>query len=516
MRCRGGTSPTLLAGERLLPPPAGSDRPRRAVSWRQHPMGLRPRCFQTRRLPLAARSQPPGRGRRARRRPKGVLPGPGASKAARPQGGQPGWAPAQGGGQTSQPVSRSPPGSPARTQPHLTAPAPGHPGLPQPPRCPLSAAAVSPTEHFSNGPWTCSPHSYQGRRSEPAGSARSAPLPGAGLAAGPPPAGPRRAAGLKARPALADITPAPPRAERGECAAAPMMPCGARGRSNPSWPFSVGREMAAPGVAVAPVLARAASSASPLLIAEALPALDRGDEMRTRQSSPPVSYPSVSVVFPGAVSRESCCRFACELLKHVLYQRHQLPLPYEQLAHFCWRAAQGGEVMKKPPSMDLASKKCQQVLVELEEMFQHLEIMFSLTVVPRVLILLGGNVMSPKELYELNFEGICEGSAEESLKTGSCVRKLFHSLFVADVFSELKALPVMGTVVMLQGHRDCGVDWFRPKLNYKVPTRGRKLTVNLSCDGDVNVNASAPQHVTSAWEDYVWFQAPVALKGFHE
>lgn len=53
-----------------------------------------------------------------------------------------------------------------------------------------------------------------------------------------------------------------------------------------------------------------------------------------------VACPSVSVVFPGAVSRESCCRFACEFLKHVLHQRHQLPLPYEQLAYFCRRAAQ--------------------------------------------------------------------------------------------------------------------------------------------------------------------------------
>ncbi|KFQ14442.1 MAD2L1-binding protein, partial [Leptosomus discolor] len=177
---------------------------------------------------------------------------------------------------------------------------------------------------------------------------------------------------------------------------------------------------------------------------------------------------------------------------------------------------QGGEVIKKPSSVDLASKKCQQVLMELEGVLQHLEVMFSLTLVPRVLILLGGNVMSPKELYELNLEGICEGSAEESLKTASCLRKFFHSLFVADVFSELKALPVTGTVVMLQGHRDCGVDWFRPKLNYKVPTRGRKLTVTLSCDGELGVTASPPPRTASPWEDYVWFQAPVTLRGFHE
>ncbi|KAM9563812.1 MAD2L1-binding protein [Guaruba guarouba] len=269
--------------------------------------------------------------------------------------------------------------------------------------------------------------------------------------------------------------------------------------------------MASVGAAASP-----GAPASSLLLPEAPQGLKHGGRMRPRRSELPVACPLVSVVFPGTVTRESCCLFACELLKHVMHQRYQLPLPYEQLAYFYRRAAKDGDVIKKQASMDLASKKCQQVLMQLEGVLQHLEVMFSLTLVPRVLILLGGNAMSPKELYELNLEGILEGSAEESLKTASCVRKLFHSLFVADVFSELQALPAMGTVVMLQGHRDCGVDWFRPKLNYKVPTRGRKLTVNLSCDGDINMSTSPAQHVTSDWEDYVWFQAPVTLKGFHE
>lgn len=154
--------------------------------------------------------------------------------------------------------------------------------------------------------------------------------------------------------------------------------------------------------------------------------------------------------------------------------------------------------------------------MELEGLFQNLEVMFSLTLVPRVLFLLGGNVMNPKELYELNLEEFCEGTAEESLQTAPCVRQLFHRLFVADVFSELKALPVTGTLVLVQGHRDCGVEWFRPKLNYQVPTRGRKLTVKLSCDGDLHHSASPPQHTAPVWEDYVWFQAPVTLKGFSE
>ncbi|KFO82862.1 MAD2L1-binding protein, partial [Cuculus canorus] len=161
-------------------------------------------------------------------------------------------------------------------------------------------------------------------------------------------------------------------------------------------------------------------------------------------------------------------------------------------------------------------QEMQQLLMELEELFQHMEVMFSLTWVPQALFLLGGKVLSPEELYGLNFETIYEGSAEKSLDTASCVRKLFHSLFVADVFSELKDLPVVGTVVVLQGHCPCGVDRFWPKLNYEVPTRGRKLTMNLWCDGGVHISPSPHQHMASTWEDYIWFQAPVTLKGFHE
>ncbi|XP_069464937.1 MAD2L1-binding protein [Ambystoma mexicanum] len=224
----------------------------------------------------------------------------------------------------------------------------------------------------------------------------------------------------------------------------------------------------------------------------------------------------VSVVFPGLVTREGCCIFTCELLKHILHQRQQLPLPYGQLANFYRKQQQGDVCQKKSRTKDVADlKKCQRVVAELEEILHNLEMLFTLTLVPRVLIMLGGSTMCPKELYEINMEGVLAGSAEQSLKTPSCLRKLFHSLFVADAFSEFKSSPLMGAVLMVQGHRNCGTDWFRPKLNFKVPNRGRKLLVNLSCSEELSDQAQSPQHITSD-EDYVWFQAPVTIKGFHD
>ncbi|XP_008123463.1 MAD2L1-binding protein [Anolis carolinensis] len=232
---------------------------------------------------------------------------------------------------------------------------------------------------------------------------------------------------------------------------------------------------------------------------------------------------AVSVAFPGSVTQEGCFRFTCEFLKHVLYQRQQLPLPYEQLAFFYRRQpprapgqANGDEeVVRKVHVKDQdCSQKCQQVLSDLEGVFKHLETMFTLTLVPCVLILLGGTSVSPKEFYEINLQGVSVRGAEDSLQTAACIRKLFHSLFLADVFSELQTGPTMGVTVMVQGHRNCGVDWFKPKLNYKVPTRGRKLTVNVSCSHHTSTGLSDYQEMNSAWDDYIWFQAPVTVKGF--
>lgn len=42
----------------------------------------------------------------------------------------------------------------------------------------------------------------------------------------------------------------------------------------------------------------------------------------------------VDVVFPGSVTQDGCCRFVCELLKCVLYQRQQLPMTYDQMVFF--------------------------------------------------------------------------------------------------------------------------------------------------------------------------------------
>ncbi|KAK5908274.1 hypothetical protein CgunFtcFv8_016348 [Champsocephalus gunnari] len=224
----------------------------------------------------------------------------------------------------------------------------------------------------------------------------------------------------------------------------------------------------------------------------------------------------VNVVFPGTVTQEGCCRFVSEILKCILYQRQQLPMTYDQLVYSQKKqqaSMQDEDMVARRPgqSADVSWRKCQQTLQELEEVLQQLEVLFSLSRVPRVLLLMGGSLTLPKELYEINMEALVLAGGDKSLQVSACLRQLFRTLFVADLLSDIKPVRLIPTTVLVLAHRDCGVGWFRPKLQFKVPTRVKNRIIALST---VPSTCKEPLAQGSDWEDYVWFQAPMTIKGF--
>ncbi|XP_023864475.1 MAD2L1-binding protein [Salvelinus sp. IW2-2015] len=230
----------------------------------------------------------------------------------------------------------------------------------------------------------------------------------------------------------------------------------------------------------------------------------------------------VEVVFPGLVTQEGCCRFVSEILKCILYQRQQLPMTYDQLVYSQKRqqaAMQNEEAVGWRPGQSTAEgldwRRCQRTLQDLEQVLQQLEVLFSLSLVPRVLLLLGGSLLLPKELYEVNMEDVILATGDRSLRVSSCLRQVFRTLFVADLLSDAKPVRLTATTVMVLAHRDCGVGWFRPKLDFKVPTRVKSQVISLSCDpSSVSGSGMSEGGGQTAWQDYVWFQAPLTIKGF--
>lgn len=178
-----------------------------------------------------------------------------------------------------------------------------------------------------------------------------------------------------------------------------------------------------------------------------------------------------------------------------------------------WFAFQDKDTVSRRPvqSADMDGRKCQQTLQQLEEVLQQLEVLFSLSRVPRVLLLMGSSLVLPKELYEINMEALVSAGGDQCLRVSSCLRQLFRTLFVADLLSDSRPVRLMPTTVLVLAHRDCGVGWFRPKLQFKVPARVKKQTIALSSDPNI---CNEPRAEGSDWQDYVWFQAPVTIKGF--
>lgn len=174
---------------------------------------------------------------------------------------------------------------------------------------------------------------------------------------------------------------------------------------------------------------------------------------------------------------------------------------------------QDKDIVSRRPAQaaDMEWRKCQQTLQDLEEVLQQLEVLFSLSRVPRVLLLMGGCLILPKELYEINMEALVVAGGDQCLRVSSCLRQLFRTLFVADLLSDSKPVRLMPTTVLALAHRDCGVGWFRPKLQFKVPTRVKNQIIALSTDPSI---CKEPRAEGSDWQDYVWFQAPMTIKGF--
>ena len=156
-------------------------------------------------------------------------------------------------------------------------------------------------------------------------------------------------------------------------------------------------------------------------------------------------------------------------------------------------------------------RKCQRMLQDLDEVLSHLEVLFSLTLVPRVLLVLGGSLVLPKQLYEINMEEVALSTGDGCLRASMCLRRLFRTLFVADILTDVRPVHLLTTTVMALGHRDCGVSGFRPKLDFKVPTRVKRQVIHLACEPYLS---GAAQSNSTEWGDYVWFQAPVTIKGF--
>uniref|UniRef100_UPI00358DE8C6 MAD2L1-binding protein n=1 Tax=Myxine glutinosa TaxID=7769 RepID=UPI00358DE8C6 len=225
----------------------------------------------------------------------------------------------------------------------------------------------------------------------------------------------------------------------------------------------------------------------------------------------------------GPVACGGPFRFACDVIKYVLYERGQLPRPYDQLVMFESRRRREIQdvdtVAEARPfgasHVTHGGRQAVQMLANMSDLFEHLETLFFISVVPRMLLLIGGGLMSPREVHELDMREMHVASNAE-LHPGHCSREIFREIFRQDLFGALPPGAPTTTAVMFLAQRDCDVEWFHPKLSFREPFRGMRHNIRLVSSPDAHGETTATNGAMIQLDggDFVWFQAPLLLKGF--
>jgi len=271
---------------------------------------------------------------------------------------------------------------------------------------------------------------------------------------------------------------------------------------------------------------------------------------------------SLDVEFTGIIQCENRAELLNELIKFILYQRNQIPMYFNQMKDFLKQQLKLDSSSHRTAQVKLVREE-QTLVHSLETLFQSVhDVMTSGETVKQVLIILGSNIVAPRESYLLTFPTeFYEGS---SLSRQSCISRLFQVLYEQDFLGSVKPLKACTTLhVLFLMPRDSQFQHFNivPKLSFRVPVIGSRFDVNIvyqpgsvtlgssrldlvgdelnisgikPLDDSLNAgcttssNAASCSTLTVAVEsavtststnsdsDLVWFQLPTCVHGFRE
>ncbi|XP_002741347.1 MAD2L1-binding protein-like [Saccoglossus kowalevskii] len=206
----------------------------------------------------------------------------------------------------------------------------------------------------------------------------------------------------------------------------------------------------------------------------------------------------------GHVPPHLQCRLVTETVKFLMYQREQIPMPYEHLKQQIALQEQ-----KERKRLSLETKKCLQTLSNIDELFKNLERVFEIAQVTRILILFGSTAVSPKEIYILNLNRLHHHDAVSRVNTKAGVQSLMRTLITNGPLSEVDTLVPTSTIVLLEAHRDSALSWFRPKVTYKLPIRGKRFEIHFSTCSEFNSKEGGHNEDSNL----IWYQSPCSIKG---
>ena len=231
-----------------------------------------------------------------------------------------------------------------------------------------------------------------------------------------------------------------------------------------------------------------------------------------------------------------------ELIKYILFLRHQIPIPYKLLLTEYQIYLKGQEKKRTlPNTYQIKMKKFIEGSVQL---FQDLDEVFSNRFPAKVILMFGSTLVSPKEVIFINMDfNHCNSVAknvtsfEERSNISQVLSKKLMKFFITnEKIKEFATIPQCNIFLLLafqEPEEKIQSLSFVPKLRFQYPNRGTSHQISLSCCLDkqeyieeMKVIVSSDDGLVEQMENcfisddkeknYHWYLSLQKLHGFRE
>ena len=231
-----------------------------------------------------------------------------------------------------------------------------------------------------------------------------------------------------------------------------------------------------------------------------------------------------------------------ELIKYILFLRHQIPIPYKLLLTEYQIYLKGQEKKRTlPNTYQIKMKKFIEGSVQL---FQDLDEVFSNRFPAKVILMFGSTLVSPKEVIFINMDfNHCNSVAknvtsfEERRNISQVLSKKLMKFFITnEKIKEFATIPQCNIFLLLafqEPEEKIQSLSFVPKLRFQYPNRGTSHQISLSCCLDkqeyieeMKVVVSSDDGLVEQMENcfisddkeknYHWYLSLQKLHGFRE
>ncbi|KAL4237364.1 regulation of exit from mitosis [Mactra antiquata] len=194
--------------------------------------------------------------------------------------------------------------------------------------------------------------------------------------------------------------------------------------------------------------------------------------------TPNKNVKSASVLFDGGLQSSVRSQLIIELLKYVLYERQQIPQPFDQVKRDVALKAEKSAEMKILKLGRSCMKKAGDCVNKLEQIIENLNQAFHICPeIKQAVISIGATIVSPKEIYVIHLPPLNPDA--DNLSGKSCIKSLFRQLIMQDPLCDVKQISPTNITLLLSAPRNSNLSWFYPKASYKFPVRGRHFEFHL-------------------------------------